>query len=278
VKPPIVLSIAGSDSGGGAGIQADLKTFHAFGTFGTTAITAITAQNTRGVSAIHPIPPGIVRAQIEALAEDLRPNALKTGMLATAAVVETVAAAIHEWGLERYVLDPVMVATSGDRLLATDAERRVRDDLVPLAALVTPNLEEASILVGFEVRTPGRMREAATALVGMGAGAALIKGGHLPSDELIDVLFDGRDWHEWRWPRLETTSTHGTGCTLSAGIAAGLARGRPLLDAVDEGLAYLQRALRNAPGLGTGNGPLNHLVSASPVTAGGTSPSSGSRG
>ena len=259
---PVALSIAGSDSGGGAGIQADLKTFHAFGVFGTTAITAITVQNTRGVSGVHPIPVETVRAQIQAVAEDLHPAAFKTGMLATAELVHEVAGAVEELGLRNYVLDPVMVSTSGDRLLAEEAEGEILRALVPLAAVVTPNLDEASILAGFPVRTPDDMRRAASVLVARGAGAALLKGGHLASAELVDILFDGSEWREWRRPRLETTSTHGTGCTLSAAIAAGLAHGRPLLTAVDDALAYVQRALLAAPGLGSGHGPLNHLVPA----------------
>jgi hydroxymethylpyrimidine/phosphomethylpyrimidine kinase len=260
VTLPVVLTIAGSDSGGGAGIQADLKTFSAFQTFGTTAVTAITVQDTLGVRGVHPIPIGIVRAQIAVVAEDLHPAAVKSGMLATAELVEGVADAIVEAGLRRYVLDPVMVATSGDRLLEADAEARVRDRLLPLAALVTPNLDEASILVGRPVRTPAEMRAVAAELVERGAAAALLKGGHLEGDELVDVLFDGAEWSEWRRPRLHTRSTHGTGCTLSAAIAAGLAHGRALRDAVADALDYVHRAMVAAPGLGRGHGPLNHLV------------------
>jgi hydroxymethylpyrimidine/phosphomethylpyrimidine kinase len=259
---PIVLSIAGSDSGGGAGIQADLKTFGAFGAFGTTVVTAITAQNTRGVSAVHAVPLDVVRAQLDAVATDLPPRALKTGMLATAELVQTVAAGIHDHRLRNVVVDPVMVATSGARLLDHDAEGTILEALLPRAALVTPNLDEASILVAGAVDTPERMRAAARELVGRGVRAALIKGGHLQTEELVDVLFDGSDWHEWRRPRIETTSTHGTGCTLSAAIAAGLAHGRSLATAVADALAYVDRAIRAAPGYGAGHGPLNHLVGA----------------
>jgi len=257
---PITLTIAGSDSGGGAGIQADLKTFHAFGTFGTSALTAITVQNTLGVSAVHAVPLDVVRGQIRAVAEDLPPAACKSGMLATRELVETVAAALREHRLPHYVLDPVMVATSGDRLLASEAERGIVEHLVPLATLVTPNLDEAEILVGFPVRDREAMRRAASVLVERGARAALVKGGHLPGAELVDVLYDGSEYHEWRRPKRETTSTHGTGCTLSAGVAAGLAHGRPLLEAVADALDYVSRALVSAPGLGSGHGPLNHLV------------------
>lgn len=257
---PVALTIAGSDSGGGAGIQADLKTFSAFSTFGTSAITAITVQDTRGVTGVHAIPIDIVAGQIAVVAEDLQPAAVKTGMLATPELVDAVAAAIVDCRLRNLVVDPVMVATSGDRLLAREAEARVRDRLLPLAAVITPNLDEASLLVGAEVRTPAAMREAAVALVELGAGAALVKGGHLEGQEMIDILFDGREVREWRRARIDTTSTHGTGCTLSAAIAAGLAHGRPLGTAVDDALDYVQRAIASAPGLGRGHGPLNHLV------------------
>ncbi|HWK89241.1 MAG TPA: bifunctional hydroxymethylpyrimidine kinase/phosphomethylpyrimidine kinase [Longimicrobium sp.] len=258
--PPIALTIAGSDSGGGAGIQADLKTFHAFGCFGTSALTAITVQNTRGVTGVHAIPVDVVQAQIAAVAEDLPPAACKTGMLATAELVRAVAASLRAHELRNYVLDPVMVATSGDRLLDADAERTIVDELLPLAAVVTPNLDEAAILVGHAVEDEDAMRRAAAELVERGARAALLKGGHLRAVGLVDVLFDGRDWHEWRRPRLDTRSTHGTGCTLSAGIAAGLAHGRPLRAAVEDALRFVQRAMETAPGYGAGHGPLNHLI------------------
>ena len=264
---PIALTIAGSDSGGGAGIQADLKTFHAFGVFGTSAITAVTVQNTMGVSGFHAIPAETVRAQIHAVAEDLRPGAIKTGMLATAELVETVAASIEEARLENYVLDPVMVATSGARLLDTDAESAIVEHLLPLCTVVTPNLDEAAILAGFAIDDEAGMRRAAEALVARGARAALVKGGHLKAEELVDVLFDGTDFHVWRRARIDTTSTHGTGCTLSAAIAAGLARGRPLRSAVDDALDYVYRASLDAPGLGSGYGPLNHFVAAAAVPA-----------
>jgi hydroxymethylpyrimidine/phosphomethylpyrimidine kinase len=256
-----VLSIAGSDSGGGAGIQADLKTFHAFGCFGTTALTAVTAQNTLGVQAVHPIPISVVQAQIRAVADDLRPMAFKTGMLATAELVRTVADCIRAAGLRNFVLDPVMVATSGDRLLDADAEQTVVERLLPLADLVTPNLDEAAILVGLPVDSLDGMRQAAKQLVEQGARAALVKGGHLEAEELVDVLFDGSEFHEWRRPRLNTRSTHGTGCTLSAGVAAGLAHGQPLRTAVTHALDFVHRAMQTAPGLGAGHGPLNHLIS-----------------
>ena len=265
-KIPIALTIAGSDSGGGAGIQADLKTFQAFGVFGTSAITAITAQNTLGVHAVHAIPIPVLRAQIEAIAVDLRPLAFKTGMLATRTIIDAVADAIVEEALPRYVLDPVMVATSGDRLLEEDAERGIVERLLPLCEVVTPNLPEALVLLG---ERPGtrltaedepRLKEYAAGLVELGARSALLKGGHLEGDEVVDVFFDGSEYRVWRRPRLSTTSTHGTGCTLSAAIAAGLAQGHRRGDATERALAYVARAIAAAPGLGAGHGPLNHFV------------------
>ena len=256
----VALTIAGSDSGGGAGIQADLKTFHAFGVFGTSAITAITVQNTLGVAGFHAVPPDIVRAQIHAVAGDLAPAACKSGMLASRELVETVAAAIRAESLGNYVLDPVMVASSGDRLIAGDAEASVLEHLVPLCALVTPNLHEAGILTGRSVRDEAGMRAAAEALVRAGAGAALVKGGHLEGDTVVNLLFDGDRLTAWRTPRIDSRSTHGTGCTLSAAITAGLALGRPLADATDIALEWVHRAIEAAPGLGAGHGPLNHLI------------------
>lgn len=256
---PIALTVAGSDSGGGAGIQADLKTFHQLGVYGTSVVTAITAQNTLGVSAVHPVPLDVVRAQLDAVVDDLRPRALKSGMLATAELVGLVAEGIRAHALEGYVLDPVMVATSGDRLLDADAEAGLRDRLLPLAALVTPNLHEAGILVGEPVRTEDEMRSAARALVEMGAGAALVKGGHL-AGEAVDLLWDGFRERVWRRPRIDTRHTHGTGCTLSAAVAAGLARGLDLVDAVHRALTFVARAIETAPGLGRGHGPVNHFA------------------
>jgi hydroxymethylpyrimidine/phosphomethylpyrimidine kinase len=257
---PVALTIAGSDSGGGAGIQADLKTFHAFGVFGTSALTAITAQNTHGVYDVHAVPVTTVRRQIEVVAEDLTPAAIKTGMLATAELVAAVADAIEDLALPNYVLDPVMVATSGDRLLDRDAESAVIERLLRLATVVTPNLDEARILAGRSIDGVEDMRAVAESLVAAGAGAALVKGGHLPGDQVVDVLVDRNGSRTWRRAKVATTSTHGTGCTLSAAIAAGLAHGQPLRDAIDAALDFVYRAIREAPGLGGGNGPLNHFV------------------
>jgi hydroxymethylpyrimidine/phosphomethylpyrimidine kinase len=263
----IALTIAGSDSGGGAGIQADLKTFQQFGVFGTSVIVALTAQNTRGVRALWQTPPEMVDAQFAALAEDLPPAALKSGMLATADLVRRVAAAIRRYRWAPYVLDPVMVASSGDRLLTPDAEAVVRDELVALAALVTPNLHEAEILTGRPVRTDLDMERAGRTLLRLGAGAALVKGGHLPGPDLVDLLVAPGGSRRFTHPRLDTTSTHGTGCTLSAAITAGLALGWPLEDAVATGLDYLHRAIATAPGVGQGHGPVNHRAAITPSTS-----------
>ena len=258
----IALTIAGSDSGGGAGIQADLKTFQQFGVFGTSVIVALTAQNTRGVRAVEAVPESMVSAQLTALAEDLPPAALKTGMLAEAGLVRIVARAIRENGWSHLVVDPVMVATSGARLLTTEAEEVVREDLLPLALLVTPNLEEAAILTGRVVHDPATMERAGATLMRFGAGAVLIKGGHLPSGDITDILVTPAGIRHFTHPRIETTSTHGTGCTLSAAITAGLALGRPLEEAVADGLDFVRRAILAAPNLGAGHGPLNHSVPA----------------
>ena len=260
----IALTIAGSDSGGGAGIQADLKTFHQFGVFGTSVVTAVTAQNTVGVRSWEPVPVALVTRQLDALADDLPPAAVKSGMLGSAALVDAVADGIARRRLPNYVLDPVMVATSGDRLLDRDAERLIVRRLVPLAALVTPNLDEAAVLVGGSVRGPDDMERAGRALVQLGARAALVKGGHLVGDVVVDVLIADGIARRFTRPRLETTSTHGTGCTLSAAVAAGLALGRPLERAVEDALDFVHRAIAAAPGLGQGHGPLNHFVPAPP--------------
>lgn len=266
----IALTIAGSDSGGGAGIQADLKTFQRFGVFGTSVITAITAQNTLGVTAVHAVPVDIVRAQLAALASDLPAAACKTGMLASAELVRVVAEALDP--AIPYVCDPVMVASSGDRLLERTAERVIAERLVSRATLVTPNLDEAAMLTGFPVNDPHSMERAGKALLELGAAAALVKGGHLRGDKLVDLLVTQRGTRRFEHPRIETTSTHGTGCTLSAAITAGLARrldgwtaGRlvpsdVLLAAVTDALEYVHRAIASAPGLGKGHGPLNHTA------------------
>jgi hydroxymethylpyrimidine/phosphomethylpyrimidine kinase len=257
----IALTIAGSDSGGGAGIQADLKTFQRFGVFGTSVITAITAQNTRTVDRWEAVSAELVRAQIESVAVDLAPAAFKTGMLATAAIASLVAAAIDEHNLTNYVLDPVLVASSGDVLFETDTIDVIRRDLISRAFLVTPNIQEAEILIGEKIDDEDGMVHAAEKIVGeMGAQAALVKGGHLESaGRVLDVLYDG-DVRTFRGQRIETTSTHGTGCTLSAAITAHLAKGESLHAAVRRSIDYVHNAIATAPGLGSGHGPLNHLA------------------
>jgi len=260
MKMQIALTIAGSDSGGGAGIQADLKTFHQFGVHGTSVIVALTAQNTRGVRSVHPVPASMVDDQLAALAEDLPPAALKTGMLASAALVTQVVDAIRRYGWSQVVVDPVMAATSGDRLLDAAAEAVVRESLLPLATVVTPNLAEASILAEMKVVDLASMEGAGRRILALGAAAVLVKGGHLTDETLVDLLITARGTQRFEHPRIATTSTHGTGCTLSAAITAGLALGRPLETAVSDGIAYVQRALLAAPGLGGGHGPLNHRV------------------
>lgn len=258
-RPPVALTVAGSDSGGGAGIQADLKTFQAFGVFGTSALTAVTAQNTRGVTDVQVIRPETVRAQVRAVAEDLAPAACKSGMLADEGVVRAVAASLEEAALPAYVLDPVVVAQSGDRLLEEAAVRSLRSELVPRADLVTPNLEEAALLAGLEeVSDEDDMRRAAESVRASGAGAVLVTGGHLREGRVVDLLLDDRGWRAWRGDRIETGNSHGTGCTLSAAVAAGLALGRELRAAVDVAVRYTRQAIRTAPDLGGGNGPLNH--------------------
>ncbi len=258
----IALTIAGSDSGGGAGIQADLKTFQQFGVFGTSVVVAVTAQNTLRVTGVHAIPADTVRAQVEALAGDLPPAAVKSGMLASRKLVELVAELLTRHRFPNYVCDPVMVATSGDRLLDRDAERSIREALLPLAAVVTPNLDEAAVLVAQPVETVDHMEDAGRALCGMGAGAALVKGGHLADGDIVDILVTTETVYRYTHPRLDTTSTHGTGCTLSAAIAAGLALRYDIPTAVERALGFVHRAMANAPGLGSGHGPLNHLVAA----------------
>jgi hydroxymethylpyrimidine/phosphomethylpyrimidine kinase len=261
----IALTIAGSDPGGGAGIQADLKTFHQFGVYGTSVIVALTAQNTRGVFGVEAVSEAMVAAQLTALAQDLPPAALKTGMLAEPGIVRLVAKAIRENGWRPLVLDPVMVASSGDRLLTTEAEDVIRDSLLPLAALVTPNLEEAAVLTGRVVHDVPTMERAGETLVRFGAAAALVKGGHLGGEgDITDVLVTADGIRHFHHLRLETRSTHGTGCTLSAAITAGLALDRGLDAAVADALDFVHRAMARAPGLGGGHGPLDHTVTAPP--------------
>jgi hydroxymethylpyrimidine/phosphomethylpyrimidine kinase len=253
------LTIAGSDSGGGAGIQADLKTFAALGVYGTSAITALTAQNTIGVTGVHVVPAEFITAQIEAVADDIGCHAVKTGMLATAAIVEAVAAAIEELELPNLVVDPVMVAKGGDRLLADDAVHAMRTALIRLARVVTPNIPEAITLAGIEVRSLRDAREAARRILKLGPAAVLIKGGHLPGDTVTDLLVEGSREIELSSPRIAGSHTHGTGCTLSAAIAARLALGDVLEDACRRAKAYVAGAMQHGIDLGSGHQPLGHF-------------------
>jgi hydroxymethylpyrimidine/phosphomethylpyrimidine kinase len=253
------LTIAGSDSGAGAGIQADLKTFAAHGVYGTSAITAVTAQNTLGVTDWQALPADLVIAQIEAIAGDIGADAVKTGMLANAAIVEAVAATISSLDLPLVVVDPVMIAKGGDRLLEEEAVQAMRTELLPLAHVVTPNIPEAEVLAGMPIGSVADMREAAARILGLGPRVVMVKGGHLDGPESIDVISTGAETWEIRGPRIATTSTHGTGCTLASAIAANLAKGLADRAAIEAAREYLAGAIANAPGIGKGHGPLNHF-------------------
>ncbi|AFM12225.1 bifunctional hydroxymethylpyrimidine kinase/phosphomethylpyrimidine kinase [Turneriella parva] len=256
---PVALSIAGSDSSAGAGIQADLKAFAACGVYGTTAITAITAQNTLGVDAVEILSPEIVYAQIRSVSGDLHVSAVKTGMLANSEIIQTVARATKDFQLPNLVIDTVMVSKSGHRLLAPEAEAAMREVLLPFATLITPNLPEAEVLTGIKITNTIEMRAAAQKLFALGARNILMKGGHLDTPDAIDILYDGKTFMEISAPRVETNSTHGTGCTLSASIAAYLAQGEKISEACRKAKAYLTQALQNAQPLGHGHGPVNHF-------------------
>src|SRR5213593_1990325 len=253
------LTIAGSDSGGGAGIQADLKTFGALGVFGTSAITAVTAQNTLTVARIQEIDPQMVAAQIDAVAEDIGIDAAKTGMLSNSAIIEAVASAVKRHRIPNLVVDPVMVSKSGARLLREDAVVTLKSRLLPLAEIITPNLPEAETLTGQKISDAEAMREAARRIHDLGPRRVVIKGGHTDSPNVVDLFFDGNDFQELKAERIQTRSTHGTGCTFAAAIAAYLAHGLPPLDAVARAKEFVTAALRAAPDLGKGVGPLNQF-------------------
>ena len=258
----IALTIAGSDSSGGAGIQADLKTFSAFGVYGASAITALTAQNTRGVAGVEPVAASFVVAQIEAVLADLDVGAIKTGMLANAGIVEAVARCLREATQRPLVVDPVMVATSGDVLLAADAIEAMKGGLIPLASLITPNLPEGARLLGTTAAADdAEAIEQARALYALGCGAVLLKGGHGAGETAVDILCDGAGIERFVRPRIDTPHTHGTGCTLSAAIAALLAQGVALREAVARAKAYVWQALEAGRelGVGHGSGPVDHL-------------------
>jgi hydroxymethylpyrimidine/phosphomethylpyrimidine kinase len=259
MKLPVALTIAGSDSGGGAGIQADLKTFAALGVHGASAITAITAQNTLGVTEILEVPPAMVLAQIEAVMADIGAAAAKTGMLSSAAIIDVVCAAITQHNIRNLVVDPVMVAKGGARLLRDDAVDALRNRLLPLAAVVTPNLPEAEVLLGRPIRTLDERRQAAQDLVALGARAAVLKGGHADDQFAIDHYFDGVQLVELHSPRIGTKNTHGSGCVFSAAIAAALAKGSDSLAAVHEAKEFITGAIERSLGVGRGHGPVNPM-------------------
>jgi hydroxymethylpyrimidine/phosphomethylpyrimidine kinase len=255
---PKALTIAGSDSGGGAGIQADLKTFAALGVYGASALTAITAQNTVGVHAVHEIPTGIISAQIDAVLDDIGADAVKTGMLASGPIIECVADALQRHGVLRLVVDPVMVAKSGDALLRQDAVEALRTRLVPLATVLTPNIPEAETLTGMKISSDAEVRRAAEMIVEMGAKSVVVKGGHREGPA-TDLFYDGSRFREFFAPRIDTLNTHGTGCTFASAVAAGLARGMSVLEAVALAKGYVTEAIRGSFPLGRGHGPLNHF-------------------
>ena len=261
MSPPLrsALTIAGSDSGGGAGIQADLKTFAALGVYGTSAITAVTAQNTVGVTAVYALAADMVTAQLEAVAADIEVRATKTGMLATAAIVEAVAAAVESLQLPLLVVDPVMLAKSGDQLVDPDAVQAIKTELLPQALVVTPNLPEAEALSGRRISSLDEARDAARAIRELGPSAVIVKGGHASGPDVVDVLFDGKEFFEFRTPRIDTRHTHGTGCTFASAIAAHLALGDTLVDATARAQTFVAGAIRHGLAIGHGRGPLDHF-------------------
>ncbi|MCD6382021.1 MAG: bifunctional hydroxymethylpyrimidine kinase/phosphomethylpyrimidine kinase [Candidatus Hydrothermae bacterium] len=253
------LTIAGSDSGGGAGIQADLKTFTAFKVFGMSVLTSVTAQNTVGVLGIHDLDPDFVYLQMKAVMEDIGTDAAKTGMLSNAGIIEAVARGVRDFGIDVLVVDPVMVAKSGDPLLAPEAVDALKEEILPLALVLTPNIPEAEKLSGIEIRSIGDMEEAARAIGSLGPRAVLVKGGHLRGQEAVDLLYADGEFHRFSSPRFETRNTHGTGCTYSAAIAANLALGKDIVSAVGIAKNYIAGAIKNSFDLGNGHGPLNHF-------------------
>ncbi|HEY9465325.1 MAG TPA: bifunctional hydroxymethylpyrimidine kinase/phosphomethylpyrimidine kinase [Vicinamibacterales bacterium] len=254
------LTIAGSDSGAGAGIQADLKTFAAHGVYGTSAITAVTAQNTLGVTMFEAVSADLVTAQIEAIVADIGAHAVKTGMLANAAIVEAVAAAVKELEIPFLVVDPVMIAKGGDALIDEDAVGSLKTELLREAFLVTPNIPEAEVLSGVRITNDVDRHEAARRIGAMGATAVVIKGGHYPSDDIVDLLYEHGEFVEFRHMRVPSRHTHGTGCTFAAAITSHLALGRTLREAIPRAQRYIAEAIRHAPDLGKGHGPMQHFV------------------
>ena len=256
--PPKALTIAGSDSGGGAGIQADLKTFAALSVYGSSVITAITAQNTRTVTAVHEIPIDMITAQIDAVMDDIGADAVKTGMLSSPEIVEAVVAGVRRYGMRNLVVDPVMIAKSGDRLLQEDAVDAVKQHLLPLAHVVTPNIPEAEALSGTAINTEAEMIDAAKRIAEFGPGVVVVKGGHR-SGAPIDIAWDGAEITRFETPRVATQATHGTGCTYSSAIAANLARGLRVQHAIEQAKQYLYGALMHAYNVGSGHSPVHHF-------------------
>ncbi|USG63800.1 bifunctional hydroxymethylpyrimidine kinase/phosphomethylpyrimidine kinase [Brevibacillus ruminantium] len=252
------MTIAGSDSGGGAGIQADLKTFHQLGVYGTSAITAITAQNTKGVAGVYPLPTEAVSQQMNEVLSDIGTDAAKTGMLFHAEIIEEVAKQIRHFEVTKLVIDPVMIAKGGAKLLQDEAITALRNHLLPLAEVITPNLPEAAYMTGLLIETPEQMREAAKVIHQMGPRHVMMKGGHLQDDAIVDILFDGRDFYEFAHKRIHTRHTHGTGCTFSAALTAELAKGTSLVHAVERANRFIIEAIKTAPQIGGGHGPTNH--------------------
>ena len=258
MKIPKAMTIAGSDSGGGAGVQADLKTFAALGVYGASTLTAITAQNTVAVTSVHEIPTDVITAQIDAVLTDIGADAVKTGMLSSSDIIECVCEALEVHGVQRLVVDPVMIAKSGDALLREDAIGSLRTRLLPLAMVVTPNIPEAEALTETTIVSDADVRRAAEAIVGMGAKSVVVKGGHREGPA-TDLFYDGKEFKEFTAPRFDTVNTHGTGCTFASAVAAGLARGMVLTDAVALAKDYVTEGIRHSFSIGQGHGPLNHF-------------------
>ncbi len=256
----VALTIAGSDPSGGAGLQADLKTFHQFGVYGQAAVTLVTVQNTRSVSRVEIMPPDLVRDQIAAVLSDIPPGAAKTGALGNVPVVEAVAAMAREFSFP-LVVDPVMISEHGSRLISEEAEESLKKQLLPYCFLITPNVPEAETLSGIAIRDMEDMEEAAKRIAGFGANSVLIKGGHMEGSP-VDVLYTGASFHRYAGVRIDTRHTHGTGCTYSAAITAGLAQSRSLEDAIARAKRFIQSAIESAPGFGGGSGPVNHFAAA----------------
>jgi hydroxymethylpyrimidine/phosphomethylpyrimidine kinase len=253
------LAIAGSDSGGGAGLQADLKTFAAHRVFGLSAVTAVTAQNSAKIESVYPVPATVVVAQIESVVSDFEVHAVKTGMLVNVSIVEAVAATIETLKLPYLVVDPVILATSGERLLSKDAIAKVKTELFKSAHVVTPNRPEAELLTGYSINSISEAHDAAYRIHDLGPEAVILKGGHLPGDDVVDILFDGHDFVEFRKPRINTIHTHGSGCTFGAAVASGLALGQPLTEATQDATSYVEQAIRHASSTGHNHSPLEHF-------------------